>query len=280
MLTVALGVASSLCWGVSDFLGGLKSRSLDLLAVLLCTQFVGLAGLAIVVAVRGAGPPGGDALLLAALSAVSGVVGIASFYRGLAIGAMTVVAPVAATGVAVPVAVGLIAGERPSLVQAAGVALAVAGVVTASREESELGGSARVATGAGLALTAALGFGGFFVLIDRAAEHDLFWALLANRMTGVTGLTLAALVLRPRLGAIGPRDGATLVLVGALDTGANALFAAAAAQGLVSLAAVLSSLYPVVTIVLARLVLGERVRAVQRAGIAAAIGGVVLISAG
>jgi drug/metabolite transporter (DMT)-like permease len=280
VLTVALGLASSLCWGVSDFLGGLKSRTLSLLAVLLVGQLVGLVGLAAIVALRGEGPPGTDALLLAALSSVSGVLGLAAFYRGLAVGAMAVVAPIAATGAVVPVVAGLIAGERPSAVQGAGVALAIAGVMVASREESEAGQRPRLATGVGLALVAALGFGGFFVLIDRAAEQDMLWALLANRTAGVCGVALAALALRPRLRGIGRGDLGVLVLVGALDTGANALFAAAAADGLVSLAAVLSSLYPVVTIVLARLVLGERVRAVQRAGVAVALAGVALISGG
>jgi drug/metabolite transporter (DMT)-like permease len=279
VLAVTLGLASSLCWGVSDFLGGLKSRQLPLLTVLLASQLTGLACLAAVVALRGEGPPGGDALLLAALSSASGVLGLAAFYRGLAIGAMAVVAPIAATGAAVPVVAGLIAGERPSAAQGAGVAVAIAGVAVASREPGRLGPGARPAAGVGLALAAALGFGGFFVLIDRAAEQDLFWALFGNRLAGVSGLALAALALRPRVTRrFG--EGATLVLIGVLDTSANALFAAAAEEGLVSLAAVLASLYPVVTIVLARLVLGERVHPTQRAGIAAALAGVALISAG
>jgi drug/metabolite transporter (DMT)-like permease len=280
VLAVALGLASSLCWGVSDFLGGLKSRTLDLLAVLLASQLTGLVGLGAIVALRGEGPPGGDALLLAALSSASGVLGLAAFYRGLALGAMSIVAPIAATGAVVPVVAGLIEGERPSAAQGAGVALAIAGVMVASREKRESGSRPQLATGVGLAFVAALGFGGFFVMFDRAAEQDLFWALFANRIAGVSGLALVALALRPGLRAIGRRDAGTLVLIGGLDTGANALFAAAAGEGLVSLAAVLSSLYPVVTIALARLVLGERVRAVQRGGVAAALAGVVLISAG
>jgi drug/metabolite transporter (DMT)-like permease len=280
VLAVALGLASSLCWGISDFLGGLKSRTLDLLTVLLGVQLTGMVGAGVILALRGQGPPGGEALFLAARSSISGVTGLAAFYRGLAVGAMSVVAPIAATGAVVPVVAGLIEGERPSSVQAAGVALAIVGVVVASREKPDSGSSARLATGVGLAFLAALGFGGFFVLFDRAAQHDVFWALFANRVTGVCGLALVVVALRPGLRRVGRRDMGTLALIGGLDTGANALFAAAAGEGLVSIAAVLSSLYPVVTIALAHLVLGERVRPVQRVGVVGALAGVVLISAG
>jgi len=279
VLAVALGLASSLCWGVSDFLGGLKSRSLQLLSVLLLSQLVGLSLVAVLIGLRGEGPPPGGDLALGALAGVSGVLGLAAFYRGLVTGAMTLVAPIAATGAAIPVAAGLIAGERPGAVQLGGVALAIGGVTAASREPGEEGAPARMAAGVGLALMAAVGFGAFFVALDHASEDDLFWALLVARGASVSLLLVAAAALRPRL-AMGRSDAATLMLVGVLDVSANGLFAAAANEGLVSLAAVLSSLYPVVTVALARMVLGERVLPVQRAGIAAVLAGVALISAG
>lgn len=279
MLAVALGLASSLCWGISDFVGGLKSRSLELLSVLLLSQLTGLVLVALLVALRGRAPPPAGDLALGALSGISGVLGLAAFYRGLATGAMAVVAPIAASGAAIPVAAGLLEGERPSATQAAGVALAIAGVATVSRETGEAGRPARVAAGVGLALAAAVGIGGFFVALDHASERDLLWALLAARAASVGGLGLAVIALRPRL-AVTRADAVALALVGALDVTANGLFAAAANEGLVSLAAVLSSLYPVVTIVLARLVLAERVRPSQGGGIAAVLVGVALISAG
>jgi len=279
VLAVALGLASSLCWGISDFVGGLKSRSLELLSVLLLSQLTGLVLVALLVVLRGRPPPPAGDLALGALSGVSGVLGLAAFYRGLATGAMAVVAPIAASGAVIPVAAGLLEGERPSATQAAGVALAIAGVATVSRETGEAGRPARLAAGVGLALAAAVGIGGFFVALDHASGRDLPWALLAARAASVGGLGLAVIALRPRL-AVARADAVALALVGALDVTANGLFAAAANEGLVSLAAVLSSLYPVVTIVLARLVLAERVRRSQGGGIAAVLVGVALISAG
>lgn len=279
MLAVALGLAAGLSWGISDFVGGLKSRTMHVLVVLAVSQLAGLLMAIVVVALRGAPLPPDDQILYACLSALAGVAGLAAFYRGLAVGAMAVVAPISATAAAIPVAVGVISGERPSAVQAVGVAVAIAGVVLASRELPEEGGQARVATGAGLAVLAALGFGGFFVAMDAASDADVFWAILLNRITGVSLLTALVLAVRPRL-AMTSADAGTLVLVGVFDIGANTLFAAASTEGLVSLVAVLASLYPVVTIALARLVLGERIRATQRAGVAAALAGVALITAG
>lgn len=282
MLAVALGLASGIAWGAADFLGGLKSRRLAVLAVLLVSQGAGLVLISALVAARGEGPPGGDFAPYAALAAVAGVVGLAAFYRGLAVGAMSVVAPISATAAVIPVTVGVATGERPSLVQGAGVALALAGVALASREEveeaaAEPGG--RIAAGAGLALIAALGFGCFFLAMDAASDGDVLWAILVNRVTGVGVLVAVTLAVRPRL-AVARDQLPGLAAIGVLDITANSLFAFAATEGLVSLVAVLGSLYPVTTILLARIVLRERVQRGQQAGAAAALAGVVLIGAG
>lgn len=279
MLPVVLGLAASVSWGCSDFLGGLKSRTLELLTVLLVSQGAGLALVAVVVALRGEPVPEAKYVLYACISGVAGALGLAAFYRGLAVGAMAVVAPIAGTAAAIPVAFGVITGDRPSAIQAVGIAFAIAGVAVASREPPDEGGSARVAAGAGLALLAAVGFGSFFVSMDAASDPDLFWAIFFNRVTSMTVLGLAALVLRPRL-AVGRGDLRALLGIGALDISANTLFAIASTKGLVSLVAVLASLYPVVTILLARVVLGEHVRRLQQAGVAAVLAGVALISAG
>jgi drug/metabolite transporter (DMT)-like permease len=279
VLAVALGLAASISWGISDFLGGLKSRTLELLTVLLLSQGAGLVLISVVVAVRGEPMPDGEHVFYACLSGLAGVAGLAAFYRGLAVGAMAVVAPISGTAAAIPVAFGVITGERPGALQGVGIALAIAGVALASRELPEEGGAPRVATGAGLALVSALGFGSFFVAMDAASGPDLFWAILFNRITSLSALALAALTLRPRL-TIARTDLRALLAIGVLDISANGLFAAASTEGLVSLVAVLASLYPIVTIALARLVLGERVRRVQQAGVAAALTGVALISAG
>lgn len=279
MIAVALGLGSSLAWGVADFLGGLASRRLSVLSVLVVSQIVGLALLLAVVALRGEGPPATHHLLVGAASALAGVGALAAFYRGLVVGAMAVVAPISATAAVVPVVVGIVDGERPGALQLAGIVLALAGVVVASRGEAREGASGPLAPGVGLALVSALGFGLFFVLVDSASEGDVFWALLANRMTGVAMLVGLALVLRPSL-SLDPADSRLLVGVGACDVAANTSFALASTQGLVSVVGVCSSLYPVVTVLLARSILGERVRALQLGGVALALAGVVAIGTG
>lgn len=284
MLTVALALSASLSWGAADFLGGLKSRSLPILTVLAVSQAAGLATIALVVALRGKGPPGGEFALWAALAAVGGTSGLAAFYRGLSVGAMAIVAPISATGAALPVVFGLVTGESPSAAQLAGIALAIAGVVLASREEpppDEATDSrrARTAAGVGLALLAAAGFGSFFILMGEASEGDALWAILVNRIAGASvlvGLALALGSRRPGNSA----EAAQLALIGVLDMSANALYALATTEGLLSVAAVLASLYPVVVVALASLVLRERIRPGQRAGVVAALAGVALISAG
>jgi drug/metabolite transporter (DMT)-like permease len=289
VLAVALAVVSSVAWGVSDFVAGLTSRRLPVLSVMLVAVSTGLLLAGALVLARGVDPPAARHLGFALASAVLGSVGLAAFYRGLAVGAMSIVAPIAATGAAVPFAFGLAMGERPAPAQMAGAALAVVGVVLAGREQGDPGGLAepagaeperrRLARGVPLALVAALGLGGFLVAIDAASEGDVGWAILVNRTTSLGLLATAALALRPRPAA-GVRDAAPAVLVGVLETTANTLIAFATTLGLVSLVGVLASLYPVVTVALARAVLGERIARSQAIGAAGALVGVVLIAAG
>jgi drug/metabolite transporter (DMT)-like permease len=272
---VVLALASSVTWGVSDFLGGLQTRRRPLLTVMFFGQGAGFASLFIALAIRGEGPPGGSGWIAwALLASVAGVTGLAAFYRGLATGAMGVVAPISSAAAVVPLIVGLALGERPHPIQALGIVLAIVGVVLASREES---GSS--AAGAGLAIVAALGFGGFFVGIARASEADVLWALTVSRAFSVAFLVCAVLLARPQFPrtARGVRD---LVVIGVLDTSANLLFALATTQGLVSVVAVLGSLYPIMTVVLARVVLHERLHPLQRVGAIGALAGAALISAG
>src|SRR2546427_12182253 len=161
MAAVLLALGASVSWGVADFFGPLKGRTLGALRVLIYVQISGFLGIAALVAVRGEGP-GGAAVLLAIPAALSGTLGLYAYYRGVAVGAMSGVAPVAGVSAAVPVTVGLATGDRPSSAQIIGIVLALCGVGLASREHQETGGS-RLAAGFGLALLAALGFGGYFL---------------------------------------------------------------------------------------------------------------------
>lgn len=283
MLAVALGLGSSLCWGLSDFFGGLQSRRLPVLAVMFVSQLFGTLGLAVVVLALGESAPGTGALLVAMAAGAAGAAALAAFYRGLAIGTMSIVAPISATGAALPVIVGLAQGERPSALQLAGIALAMVGVVLASREGVEEDPSTAEARRLSvvLALLAALGIGLFFVGIDSAAESDdeVLWVLLAARGGSMPLLLAAVLAVRPGV-TRKPADLAVLAPIGLLDVAANGLFAFASTQGLLSVVGVLSSLYPAVTILLARTLLGERIRQVQGVGVLAALAGVVLIASG
>ena len=178
-----------------------------------------------------------------------------------------------------PVVAGIVTGERPSAAQAAGIGLAVVGVVLASRARAGDGGHAAKAEGGGLALVAALAFGLLLVALGEASEGDPYWGTFAMRGTSFSLLVLIALVLRPSF-ALRERDLPVLFLVGVLDTAGNVLFAVATTKSLLALAAVLAQLYPVVTVLLARILLGERISRGQGAGVVSAFSGVALITAG
>jgi drug/metabolite transporter (DMT)-like permease len=180
----------------------------------------------------------------------------------------------------VPVVVGIATGDRPDALQLIGMAVALAGAVLASREPDEQGrGGAKLAAGVLLAAVSAFAWGWFFLALDAASDGGPVWASLVNRTTSLALLVGAALILRPPLRAARPHL-AALAVAGTLDVSANLLFAAATTKGLVSLVSVGGSLYPVVTVLLARVLLKERVHRVQEAGVVAALGGLVLIAAG
>jgi drug/metabolite transporter (DMT)-like permease len=276
---VLLSLASSLSFGVADFLGGVASRRLAVVTVLLLSQAAGLAGIAVLVAARADAPPDAVFVPLAALSAVLGTAGVAALYRGLATGLMSVVAPIAAAAAVIPVVAGALRGEAPTALQNGGIALTLGGVVLVSRTRAAHGAGARLAAGAGLGLTAAVLFGLFLVSFEAASENDPYWAVLALRVASVALLLGAAAVLRPSL-RVERRGLGVLAVIGLLDMAGNAFFAVATTKGLIGVVSVLSSLYPIVTIGLARIVLGERLHPVQAAGVAAALAGVGLIAAG
>src|SRR5436190_16260109 len=273
---IALALGASLSWGLADFFGPLQGRVLGALRALVYVQLGGLAAIALIVAVRGKGP-GNDAALLAVPAAVSGTLGLFAYYRGIAVGAISIVAPIAGISALLPVVVGIVSGDRPSTWQLLGIAAALSGVFLAAREPGRTG--ARLASGVGLALLAAVGFGGYFPFMHAAGNADFWWASLIFRMTSASVILTVVAVQRPSLGVPG-RILPWLALIGFGDMFGNLLFAAASTSGLVSITSVLASLYPIVTVVLARIVLSERVARSQEAGIGLTLAGVVLISAG
>jgi drug/metabolite transporter (DMT)-like permease len=274
LTALALALGASLAWGVADFVGPLWGRTWGALRVMFWAQVGGLAGIALAAVARGEGPR--DRLVLLAIpAAVSGTLGLYAYYRGTAVGAMTVVAPIAGASAVVPVLWGIARGESPSGPQVAGIVCAIVGVVLASVEHSD--GMPRVAAGVGLAMLAAIGFGFYFPPMHSAGKADFWWASLIFRATALLVVTAAVAVRRPALHL--PRRALLVVLaVGIGDMFGNVLFAASAAHGLISLTAVLASLYPMVTVLLAASVLHERVTGVQRTGIVLTLTGVVLIA--
>ena len=273
-----LALGASLTWGVGDFLGGVKARAIPSLMVMAASQPFGLAALGLGVAVRGTGIPG-DEVAWAALSAVVGTVGLFAFYRGMAVGAMSVVAPIAAVAAGVPVIWGVaVSGDRIHGLQAIGFVAAVGGSVAASLELRPQ--RRQVAAGVGWAALAMLAFGAYYVPMHAASTHDWLWPAFLFRCTSFTIVGSLALARGVRPRGLRPHWPG-LVAIGFLDTGGNALFAAASSShGLLSVVSVLASLYPVVTVLLARLYLGERVERTQDAGVLVALAGVVLITAG
>jgi drug/metabolite transporter (DMT)-like permease len=274
LTALALALGASLAWGVADFVGPLLSRGLGTLRVLLWAQIGGVAAIGIAVAIRGEGPAGWGVLFAIAAS-FGGMLGLFAYYRGMVVGAMSVVAPIAGVSAVIPVAFGIATGDQPSTVQLAGVGCALAGVGLASVEHHE--GTRRIAAGAGLALLAAIGFGFYFPWMHAAGKIDFWWASLVFRLTALMIVAAAVAARRPAL-KLRPRELGIVAAVGVGDTLGNVLFAAASGHGLVSLTSVLASLYPVVTVLLAAAVLHERVAPMQRAGILLTLAGVGLIS--
>ena len=269
-----LALGSSVVWGTSDFFAGVASRRRPAVAVVGWTQGLALLVISVLVAVRWETVAWGGWPLWALGAGLSGMTGLICFYSALSAGTMGVVAPIAALGVIVPVALGVASGETPSAWAWLGMLVAIVGVTLASGPELSGEVSARPVILAGCA---AVGFGLALFCLDRGARVSTLLTLWGMRLTSVTILVLVALLLRSA-GGVTVRELPALLAIGCGDLTANALFAVASSRGQVSVASVLGSLYPVVTTVLARVVLKERLRRVQQVGVALAVGGAAVIA--
>ena len=275
-MAALLAIGSSILWGSSDFLGGLVSRTRNAVAVVAGSQAFGLltiAAVALFAQEWGASP---GYLPWAVAAGLSGGVGLVAYYAGLSSGTMGVVAPIASMGAVVPVALGIASGEKPTWVQLGGIALALVGVAAASGPELSGGTGRRPVV---LACVAGAAFGFALYFIGRGSEHNGVMTLVGMRGATVTVFLVVAVSLRS-VGGLRPRDAGPLAVVGVGDVVANLMFAVAATRGLLSVASALTSFYPVVTTLLARWVLNERLRAVQAVGVVLALGGVALITVG
>jgi drug/metabolite transporter (DMT)-like permease len=306
-LGVPLGLGSGLAWGAADFFGGIQSRRLPALTVAFWSQAAGALGLVIALALEGARPPVAGIAWGLAAGAGSGIA-LVLFYRSLAEGTMSVVAPISACGAVVPVAAATLTGDHPGALAGLGVLTAIAGVVLVSRthtgdkrprrpgsgparpaSSSPPGGSGKPAGTPGrsrrvllMALGSALGFGLFYVFVDAGttgSRGEPLWVIAGARASSLVMLSTIALIGRgSALRWPGRRIG-PVALVGLADTGANLLFAYAATTGNLAVVGVLGSLYPVATVILARWLLGERLSGGQSAGVVLALTGVGLLAA-
>lgn len=282
MLGILLGLAASLSGGVSDFIGGLESRRSPQIGVMLVSSSIGLVPIVLVALLTGADVPAAKYLLLGAAAGASLTLALFALYRGLSTGTMSVVAPIAATGAIVPVVVDIVGGQRPDAVRLAGAAIAILGVALVSLQEGSQPHRAANGTSLVLALVAALGFGWELVALKEAAQGDPLWASVAAGATyTVLLLALAAISWRRRV-PVRPRPGRwpAMLLLGVCFGGANVFYAIASRHGALSNVAIATSLYPIVTVLLARWLLSERVRRIQELGILAAIAGVAMLAAG
>jgi uncharacterized membrane protein len=280
-VTALLALASALTFGASDFAGGLASRRAPALAVSWLAQAAGFLVLLPALALL-PGVLSGEALLAGAVAGVAGASGLVLYFRGLAIGPMGLASPLAAvTGAVLPVTIGLSAGERPSTVATVGIGLGLAAVVLATGRDLTA-----AATGGGfgrgplLALLGGFGFGVFFVAIDASPADSGLWSLVGARSASMLLLGGALLVRRTSAAWRDTRFLQLALLAGVFDMAANGLFLAATRSGHLSIAALISSLYPVVVAGLAHRVLRERLDNLQWAAVATCLGAVGLIALG
>lgn len=284
-MAIVLGLAAALTYGAADFLGAIATKTTKVFTVVFLSQVLGSGLLLVTLPFFLEAPISAPALGWGALAGVAGAVGVALFYQALAVGRMGAVAPI--TGVeaaAVPVMFGLITGERPGVLALAGVmvALAAVGLISSSPATTELvtrADAGRLPPGVGLALGAGVAFGAFFILLDQGGDDSGLWPLVGARISSVATIAVALLATkgfeRPQRSALPPIAGA-----GLLDVAANLFFLLATRRGLLSIVAVLTSMYPAATVVLARVVLDERFHRTQLLGLGLAALGVTAMTLG
>ena len=273
--TVLFGLAASISWGTGDFSGGLASRRAHVFSVVLAAYAVGMLLLPILALAFSEPLPSWRDALWGASAGLAGTLGLTAFYRALAIGRMGITAPITAVlAASLPVVFSAFTQGLPGPLQLAGFVLALLSVALVSRPERASGRPA----GLGLALVAGLGFGSFFILISQASPHAVFWPLASARLAS---LLFMIVFVRIRGEQMLPKKSVfpLILLAGSLDVAGNVFFVLAAHAGRLDVASILSSLYPAVTVLLAAIILRERVSRIQAIGIALALGAILLISA-
>jgi drug/metabolite transporter (DMT)-like permease len=280
VLGAGLALGSSVTGGASDFLGGTTSRQIGTIRFMFATQLLGLGLTVVWVSVAGVAPPGVGTLLAAAAAGVALTVGLGVFLEAMVVGTMSIVAPVSATGVVVPIAAGIAQGDQPSAAQAIGIVVAIAGIVVVSRAPRERPEVPRE-TGVRLALISAVGVGLFFWLMAPASSHGMPWGLLVARAVPTVAFAIA-LPLRGTslLPVVARQHWLPTVTAAVLGFISMTMYAFATQHGQLAIISVLASLFPAVTVLLAYFVLGERLHRIQQIAVVAVLVSVVLMAAG
>jgi drug/metabolite transporter (DMT)-like permease len=269
-----LSLLSAASWGAGDFSGGIAAKKANVFRIVALAHTFGLASMLLMAwLVRESVPPQAD-LIWGAIAGLAGAFGIAALYKALAIGRMGIIAPVAAViTAALPVVIGIRSQGLPPVIQLVGFAIALLSIWLVARPDGEID----THRGLGLAILAGISFGLFLVAGKQAGPHAVFWPMVAARAASVIVMGAISLLVvrdrRPLMPALTP-----IVLSGLFDSAGNALYIAATRHGRLDVAAVISSLYPASTVILARLVLKERISRIQSLGIAGALLAIALIS--
>jgi drug/metabolite transporter (DMT)-like permease len=278
-MEIALGALVALAYGSGDFLGGISAKRLPTVTVLLVSQTVGLAAATLLVIALHDSPPDAHVFFLSAAAGVIGVAALGLLFRGLAVGRMSIVAPLSAIGGGVlPVAWGLIRGERPSSIALGGVGLAlVAAAIVGRGAEHDPAPAVSPRVELALGAGAGIGFGVVFILLAEASSGSGMWPVFIARCASVPLLAVVAAIVgaSPRMART---DVAPVAGAGLCDVGANALVLLAVRRGLVTLVAPVASLYPATTVLLARVVLHERIGRQRAGGLALGLIGLALIA--
>lgn len=270
-----LALLSSLAWGTADFLGGTLSRKRAAIAVVGGSQIFGLTAMMMATVMSGQFHFDASVIRYGTLAGTFGLVGLVTFYQALSTGAMGIVSPIASMSVALPVLIGLTRGERPTGIELGGMAIAVIGLLLACGPE--LSGEVK-AKPIVLASVAAITFGICVFFMAEGGKHNVLMTVTTMRFTQVAILLVVAVSVRS-IGGLQKQDFGILLAIGITDAGANVLFATAASKGLLSITAVLGSLFPIVTVILAWLIHHERLQKIQYVGVALTLIGIACISA-
>jgi drug/metabolite transporter (DMT)-like permease len=275
---VLLALASAVTWGTADFSGGFVSRRVPAIPVTVISQAAGFAAILAAVAIEG-GRHDSRSFGIGLLAGLGGGAGLAAFYKALSLGTMSIVSPIAACGAVVPFGVSVATGERPGGIAIVGSVLALGGAVLASAEERRADSPNR-ARAVALAALAAIALGLFTYFLGLGSREGSVLSTLTGARVGSLSLLVLLAVGRRESLRVPRRWLLPIAAIGLCDLAANAMFAFASRHGLLSLVSVIGSLYPVMTVALAYVILHERLTRVQLAGVVAALLGVAAMSAG